>query len=101
MVGYVSCLIREIWLIAHYPEVGIGPGKVSVELPKLLYEPVSAQITITFGVKLYSRDKGGMYVCCVWQNHPTKKLYTYTVYLNVTVINNRVMTFTNSLKSNP
>lgn len=59
MVGYVSCLIREIWLIAHYPEVGIGPGKVSVELPKLLYEPVSAQITITFGVKLYSRDKGG------------------------------------------
>ncbi len=63
IVGPVSCLIREVWLVALYPGVCIGTGKVPVEFPKLFYEPVSAQVAIALRVQLYSRDKGGMYVC--------------------------------------
>ncbi|EFG0142835.1 hypothetical protein BLY22_002469 [Escherichia coli] len=68
----VSRLIREVWLIALYPCIGVSPGKVPVEFPKLFYEPVSAKVAIALRVQLYSRDKGGMYVCCAWHNHLTK-----------------------------
>ncbi len=68
----VSRLIREVWLIALYPCIGVCSGKVPVELPKLLDEAVCAQIAIALRVELYDRNEGGVYVCCAWHNHLTK-----------------------------
>ncbi|MND27603.1 hypothetical protein D3C80_180700 [compost metagenome] len=68
----VSRLIREVWLIALYPCIGVSPGKVPVEIPQLLDEAVCAQIAIALRVELYDRNEGGMYVCCAWHNHLTK-----------------------------
>ncbi|HCJ8216103.1 TPA: hypothetical protein NV619_000128 [Escherichia coli] len=71
IVGTISCLIREVRLVALYPGVGIGPGKVPVEFPQLLDEAVCAQIAIALWVELYDRNEGGMYVCCAWHGHLT------------------------------
>lgn len=72
VVGPVSRLIREVWLIALYPCIGVSPGKVPVEFPQLLDEAVCAQIAIALGVELYDRNEGGVYVCCAWHSHLTK-----------------------------
>lgn len=60
----VSRLIREVWLIALYPFIGVSQGKVPVELPQLLDEMVRTQIAISLRVELYDRNKGGMFICC-------------------------------------
>jgi len=72
VVSTVSRLIREVWLRALYPCIGVSPGKVPIELPQLLDETVCAQITTALGVELYDRNEGGGYVCCAWHNHITK-----------------------------
>ncbi|WP_306801406.1 hypothetical protein [Escherichia coli] len=42
IVGSVSCLIREIWLVALYPLVGVGPAEMPMDLCQLADEVVSA-----------------------------------------------------------
>jgi len=78
-VGTVSCLIREVWLVALYPEVGIGLGKVPVELPRLLDEAVYAQVAIAFGLSSMTATKAACR-SAVRGMITHKQLYTYTVY---------------------
>ncbi|HGX3873288.1 TPA: hypothetical protein ACNEK6_000752 [Escherichia coli] len=54
IVGSVSCLIREIWLIALYPLVGVGPAEMPVDLCQLPNEVRRPQPLVTFGIKLNS-----------------------------------------------
>lgn len=73
----VSRLIREVWLIALYPCIGVSPGKVPVELAQLLYEAIGAQIAIALRVELYDRNERGVYVRCAWHVHLTR----YCIYI--------------------
>ncbi|EFH4335847.1 hypothetical protein J4882_004909 [Escherichia coli] len=50
IVGSVSCLIREIWLVALYPLVGIGPAEMPMDLYQLAYKVFSAQAPVALGV---------------------------------------------------
>ncbi|HCO1404345.1 TPA: hypothetical protein OB640_001496 [Escherichia fergusonii] len=38
IVGSVSCLVGEIWLVALYPLVGVGPAEMPVDLCQLAYK---------------------------------------------------------------
>jgi len=42
IVGSVSCLIREIWLVALYPLVGVGPAEMPMDLCQLADKVFSA-----------------------------------------------------------
>lgn len=50
IVGSVSCFIREIWLVALYPLVGVGPAEMPMDLCQLTDKVFSAQAPVAFGV---------------------------------------------------
>ncbi|EPV2526421.1 hypothetical protein RBI72_19705 [Enterobacter hormaechei] len=50
IVGSVSCLIREIWLVALYPLVGIGPAEMPMDLCKFPDKVFSTQASVALGV---------------------------------------------------
>ena len=54
IIGSVSCLIREIWLVALYPLVGVGSAEMPMDLCQLADKVFSAQAPIALGVKLNS-----------------------------------------------
>lgn len=70
VIAVVSGFVGEVRLVTLYPGVSIRSGEVPIEIPQLLDEDICAQIAITFGIKLYGRNEGGMNVCCAWHNHP-------------------------------
>lgn len=53
------------------------PGKVPVVLSQPLNESVCAKKMITFMVKLYHNNEGGVYVGCAHHSHITKILNVY------------------------
>ncbi|MBW9166512.1 hypothetical protein HPP88_21975 [Enterobacter hormaechei] len=60
IVGSVSCLVSEAWLIALYPCIGVGSGEVPVKTTQLFYKAVCSQVAVALWVKLYGRNKGGL-----------------------------------------
>ncbi|HDY6676328.1 TPA: hypothetical protein RPV38_002693 [Escherichia coli] len=50
IVGSVSCLIHEIWLVALYPLVGVGPAEMPMDLCQLADKVFSTQAPVTLGV---------------------------------------------------
>lgn len=57
IVGSVSCLIREIWLVALYPLVGVFLAEMPVPGAQLPDEVIRMKALITFWVLLYGSDK--------------------------------------------
>jgi hypothetical protein len=81
VITVVSCFIGKAWLITLYPCIGIGSRKVPVMFPQFFNEAIGTKILVTLRVKLYGRNKGGIYVCCAWHDYLTIILYLYTVLL--------------------
>ncbi|EIZ9876256.1 hypothetical protein MRD32_003079 [Escherichia coli] len=50
IVGSVSCLVGEIWLVALYPLVGIGPAEMPMDLCQLADKVLCAQAPVALGV---------------------------------------------------
>ncbi len=62
IVGSVSCLIREIWLVARYPLVGVGSAEMPMDLCQLTDEVFCTQTPVALLVLLYGCHKRGMNV---------------------------------------
>ncbi len=62
IIGSVSCLIREIWLVALYPLVGVGSAEMPMDLCQLADKVFSAQagndsnLLIVFYVQIMPDD---------------------------------------------